>query len=84
VSPRASRDRIAGWDGQTLKVSLTAPPVDDQANRSLVRLLAKSLDLPQGALSIERGGASRLKTVAVSSLEPEELASRLDALAKGS
>jgi uncharacterized protein (TIGR00251 family) len=40
VVPRASRDEIAGIQDDSVRVRLTAPPVEGAANRALVDLLA--------------------------------------------
>ena len=61
VQPRASRDAIVGWQGQELKVALTAPPVDGQANDALQRFLAKALGLKKAQVSLARGQTGRHK-----------------------
>ncbi len=37
VAPRSSRDAVEGEYNGALKVRLTAPPVDDRANKALRR-----------------------------------------------
>jgi uncharacterized protein (TIGR00251 family) len=68
VSPRASRDAIEGEHAGSLKVRLTAPPVEDRANESLRRLLAKRLAVPLSAVRIVAGEKSRTKRIAISGL----------------
>lgn len=75
--PRASRNEVAGFEGETLRVRVTAPPVEGRANRALERLLAKRLDLPRGAVRVVAGQASRNKVVAVDGLDAAELHRRL-------
>lgn len=65
VVPRASRSRITGIHGDSLKVTLAAPPVDGEANAELCRVLAKALGVPQRAVQITQGQHSKHKTVAV-------------------
>ena len=36
IQPKASRDQIIGLHGDELKVAITAPPVDGQANSHLI------------------------------------------------
>ena len=36
IQPKASRDQIQGWHGEELKIAITAPPVDGQANAHLI------------------------------------------------
>ena len=77
LTPRASRDEIAGFEGETLRVRVTAPPVAGRANRALVRLLAKRLGVPRGAVRVVTGQTSRSKIVAIAGLDATELRRRL-------
>ena len=77
LTPRASREEIAGFEGETLRVRVTAPPVEGRANRALVRLLAKRLGLPRGAVHVVAGQTSRSKVVAIDGLDAAELRRRL-------
>ena len=83
LTPRSSKDRLLGWDGETLRIALTAPPVDDQANKSLVRFLAKSLGVSPSGVAIERGRTSRLKTVSIRGLAQDELERKLGEALEG-
>ncbi|RPJ83809.1 MAG: YggU family protein [Acidobacteria bacterium] len=77
LQPRASRNEISGVVEQGLKIRLTAPPVDDRANRQLVEFLAEKLDLPRRDVVLLHGQKSRSKTVGFKSIDPDELARRL-------
>ncbi|MBI3741537.1 MAG: DUF167 domain-containing protein, partial [Chloroflexi bacterium] len=37
VTPRARRDEIVGALGESIRVKLRAPPVDDKANDALIK-----------------------------------------------
>jgi uncharacterized protein len=65
VQPRASRDEIVGEYQDGLKIRLTAPPVDDRANKALRMLLASRLKVPLAAVRIASGERSRTKRVEV-------------------
>ena len=65
VQPRASRDEIAGEHQDALKIRLSAPPVDDRANRALREFLAARLKVPLTAVRIASGEHSRTKRVEV-------------------
>jgi uncharacterized protein YggU (UPF0235/DUF167 family) len=66
VRPRSSRGGIIGRraDG-SLDVALRAAPVDGAANAELIQLLARSLAVPKGAVTIVRGLTARVKQVQV-------------------
>lgn len=52
VQPRASRNEIVGLHGDTVRVRLSAPPVDGQANDELIRFLSQQLDVPRSAVRL--------------------------------
>ena len=61
VQPRSSKNMIAGQHGDALKIKLTAPPVDDAANKMCVQYLAKCLKVPKSSIKIISGHTSRTK-----------------------
>jgi hypothetical protein len=73
VAPRASRNRIIGVQEGTLKVALTASPVDGAANEALRKLLAKTLGVPKSAIEIVRGERGRNKLLRVQGADPSRL-----------
>lgn len=77
LTPRASREEIAGEREGVLQVRVTAPPVDGAANEALVRLLAKRLRVAKGAVTIVSGETSRTKVVQVDGLTEDEVRARL-------
>ena len=75
VLPRSSRTQIIGIEDDTYKVKLTAPPVEGKANKALIELLARRLGIGKGRVGIVSGSRSRLKTVRIHGLSPEEVTS---------
>jgi uncharacterized protein (TIGR00251 family) len=71
VTPRASRNEIVGMRDGVLTVRVTAAPVDDAANRALVKLLAKRAGVAPSRISIVRGERSRRKRVAIADATEE-------------
>jgi uncharacterized protein len=65
VTPRASREKVGPVVGDRLKVTVTAPPVDGEANAAVVAAIARALGVPRASVSVVRGDASRRKTVRV-------------------
>jgi hypothetical protein len=83
--PRASRDEVGDFDAETstLRVRVTAPPVDGRANEALGRLLARHLGVPRGAVRIVGGATARTKVVEIEGIEAAELAARLSRADRG-
>lgn len=77
VSPRAGRTAIAGERGGRLLIQTTAPPVDGRANEALCRLLAKTLGVAGGRVTVAGGTHARDKLVRVEGVTPREAADRL-------
>ena len=72
VIPRSSKNAVQ-WEQGTLKVRLTAPPVDGAANEALIALLAERLGLPKRNVSIVGGATSRQKTVEIVGMTAEAI-----------
>ena len=82
LTPGAASDRIDGWDVDAddrafLKVRVRARPVEGEANKALLLLLAKSLGVPKSAVALARGGQSRLKMVEIATLDEIAVRDRL-------
>ena len=81
VQPRARRNAIVGELGDALKLAVTAPPVDGQANRACIEFFREALNLPRSSLTIASGQTSRNKVIQVSGITAAELWKRLQARA---
>ena len=75
VTARASRDEVH-LDGSTLRVRVSAAPIDGKANEAVKRLLAGRLGLRPTEVTLVNGATSRLKAFELP-LTSEELAQRL-------
>lgn len=67
VQPRASRDEIVGPYGDSLKVRITAPPVDGKANAHLIKYLAKAFGVPRARVHLLSGDSGRDKRLRIDS-----------------
>jgi uncharacterized protein (TIGR00251 family) len=79
VSPRASRPRLGPVHGDRIKIAVTAPPVDGEANAAVIELVARALGVTRGAVTIAAGTSSRRKTVKVRGVDRGALAKALGA-----
>lgn len=78
VTPRARRTEVAEiLEDGTLRVRLTAPPVDGKANAALVRFLAEVLQIRPTRIEIVAGEKGLDKIVSITDLTAEEVQRRL-------
>lgn len=85
LTPGASVDRIDGWDVDAegravLKVRVRARPVEGEANTALLKFLAKTLGVPKSAVTLQRGGQSRLKMIQIDGLDDRHARANLTGL----
>jgi uncharacterized protein (TIGR00251 family) len=69
VEPRSSKSGIVGLYGDALKVKLTSPPVDGEANKELVEVLAKECGIRKGDIEIVSGKSSKNKLVRIAGIQ---------------
>jgi uncharacterized protein (TIGR00251 family) len=77
VIPRSARTEVSGWEGDVLRVRVTAPPAGGRANAALIELLARQLDVPRSSVRIVRGLAARQKLIEVRGMTVEDARRRL-------
>jgi len=65
LQPRASRDEIVGPHGDALKIRITAPPVEGQANAHLLRFLAETFAVGRADVILLSGEGSRSKRLRI-------------------
>ena len=77
VIPRASRNAIEGAYGESLKVRLMAPALENRANEALRRLLAERLNVQVVAVRIVSGEKSRTKRISIAGITREQIITKL-------
>jgi uncharacterized protein YggU (UPF0235/DUF167 family) len=80
VTPRADAERVGPYAGGVLQVRVTRPPADGEANRAVLRLVARALGVPASSVTLIGGARSRQKRCAVEGISAGELAARLTGL----
>nr|EIO8235481.1 YggU family protein [Salmonella enterica] len=78
IQPKASRDSIVGLHGDEVKVAITAPPVDGQANSHLTKFLGKQFRVAKSQIVIEKGELGRHKQVKIT--HPQQIPPEIAAL----
>ena len=77
VHPRAKKNAITGEVGDSLKVSLTTPPVEGRANEACIEFFAKLLKVPRSSVTIASGQTSRNKVIRVAGVTATYVRDRL-------
>ena len=65
VQPGAKRTEVAGVHGESLKIRLAAPALEDRANEALVAFVAERFGVARRAVTLVAGAKSREKRVEV-------------------
>jgi uncharacterized protein (TIGR00251 family) len=83
VVPGASRDGIAGWLGERLKIRVSAPAERGRANAAVEAILAEALGVAPGQVRVVAGTSSPRKRVEIAGLSEAEVRSRLARVVDG-
>jgi uncharacterized protein (TIGR00251 family) len=73
VVPRSSRCEIAGIHNNSLRIKLTSPPVDNEANVQCCSFIAKQLGIAKRQVLIIRGNTARKKVVKIAGVTESEV-----------
>ena len=77
VLPRGSKNETTGWRDGALRIKLTAPPVENAANKALIELIADLLGVRKSQVEIVSGHRNREKTLRITGVGQSQLDSRL-------
>ena len=78
VIPSSSKDCIAGWLEDTLKVKVKAPPEKGKANKAIIKVLEKTLNLPKGSINITSGATSSRKIIGITCDDNDRINKKLE------
>lgn len=64
VQPAAPRNELLGWNtAGELRIKVAAPPHEGEANKELVKFLAKRFGVAKREIVVESGEKSRTKSI---------------------
>lgn len=78
AKPGASKNEILGPYGDSLKISVQAPPEKGKANKAIEDLLKKKLSLKSSQIELLTGQTSGKKQFLITEISREELEKRLE------
>lgn len=77
VQPRSARTAVTGTVEDALKISVSAPPLEDRANAAVVEFLSGIFSVPRAAVQVVAGERSRNKLIRIAGRSAAELEQRL-------
>lgn len=78
VTPRTARNEIHEiLDDGTVKIRLTAPPVEGKANKELIKFLAAVLEVPPSTIEIIAGKTGHDKLVSILNLSSDQVQQKI-------
>jgi uncharacterized protein (TIGR00251 family) len=68
IQPRSSKNGVTRMEDGSLKIRLTAPPVDGAANEALVKFLSETLSISKSSVEIVSGHTGRQKIIRITGM----------------
>ncbi len=65
VIPKAKLNKIVQLDNNNYKIYTTSPPDKGKANQSIIKMLAKELNIPKSNLEIIKGNKNKNKIIKI-------------------
>lgn len=79
VIPNASKDEVVGFVGESLKVKVRAHREKGKANKAVIQLLCKVLNIPKNSIVIVSGVTSSIKIIEIENVDQESIGTLLGA-----
>lgn len=78
VNPSSSKNNIDGVYNNTLKISLTAPPVEGKANKKIIAYLAKKFAIAKSKIEIISGKTSKNKLIKIYNISQKDFLEKIE------
>lgn len=77
VVPRSASDRVVPYAENVLRVGVVRPPAGDEANRAVIQLAARALEVAPSSVRLLAGGRARRGQLGIEGFDHGELDRRL-------
>lgn len=78
IVPGSSKNKIDGVYNNTLKISITAPPVEGKANKKCIAYLAKYFDVAKSKIKIISGQTSKNKLIKIYDINQSKFLDKIE------
>jgi uncharacterized protein (TIGR00251 family) len=77
IQPRAAKTEFAGVHGDSIKIRIAAPPVENAANRALIEFIAEQLGIAKRRVRVVSGATSRKKVLEIDDVSADRITAAL-------
>ena len=84
VQPNARKDKIIGEYGEQLKVAVTEQPEKGKANKAIIKIIAKWLNIKRSEIEIIAGHTSKDKEIFIGNISRKDVYKSVTCLARES
>ena len=78
IVPGSSKNKIIGVYNDSLKITITAPPVEGKANKKCIAYLAKYFDVAKSKIEIISGQTSKNKLIKIYDISQKEFLEKIE------
>jgi uncharacterized protein (TIGR00251 family) len=78
IVPGSSKNKIIGVYNDSLKITITAPPVEGKANKKCIAYLAKYFNVAKSKIEIISGQTSKNKLIKIYDISQKEFLDKLE------
>lgn len=75
--PNSSFNRIVDYTNEYVRIKISAPPVENKANKELISFCSKLFDVNKSKIEIISGDKSKLKKILIKDRNFEEITQKL-------
>jgi len=78
IIPGSSKNKIIGAYNDSLKINITAPPVEGEANKKCIAFLAKCFDVAKSKIEIISGRNRKNKLIKIYDFSQKEFLDKIE------
>jgi uncharacterized protein (TIGR00251 family) len=78
IVPGSSKNKIIGVYNDSLKITITAPPVEGKANKKCIAYLAKYFNISKSKIEIISGQISKNKLIKIYDISQKEFLDKIE------
>ena len=77
LTPNSSKNEFCEISDEFLKVKVSAQPIENKANKELIKFLSDSFNIPKTRLELLSGDKSKLKRILIKDTKKDEILSKI-------